>query len=267
MPRQQLHTTATMTLAAASPGVTMKGDMIMQSRLMGGFLRAFVRKLVARGEVVEKTAERALVYPTGFTTHETLGQTISNFSPKLGLTHNLGGRPGAETEPHAVAILYVTGHLTEPRVAYCPAKGLDGVDPGRVVLWGISLGGGHVVSVAADRADVAAVVSVVPLVDGLAAARLAVRHHRPGEVLQRLVRVHHRRRPAKVVELRPLQRVCVGLLERQRVHVARAAVRRAERAMHAGLVNRVVPMEQLDSAVNEFTDAICRAMDRGGCTN
>ena len=31
----------------------------------------------------------------------------------------------------------------------------------------------------------------------------------------------------------------------------------AERAMHAGLVNRVVPMEQLDSAVKEFTDAIC----------
>ena len=40
---------------------------------------------------------------------------------------NLGGRPGAETEPHALPILYLSGHLTEPRVAYCPAKGLDGV--------------------------------------------------------------------------------------------------------------------------------------------
>lgn len=63
------------------------------------------------------------------------------------------------------------------------AKRLPGVDPERVVLWGVSLGGGHVVSVAADRDDVAAVVSVVPLVDGLAAARLAVRHHRPGQLL------------------------------------------------------------------------------------
>lgn len=30
----------------------------------------------------------------------------------------------------------------------------------------------------------------------------------------------------------------------------------AERAMHAGLVNRVVPADQLDAAVKEFTDAI-----------
>ena len=63
------------------------------------------------------------------------------------------------------------------------AKRLPGVDPSRVVLWGISLGGGHVVTVAADRTDVAAVVSAVPLVDGLAAARLATQHHKPSQLL------------------------------------------------------------------------------------
>lgn len=77
----------------------------------------------------------------------------------------------------------VTDQVADLRAAVDAAKGLDDVNPGRVVLWGISLGGGHVVSVAADRADVAAVISVVPLVDGIAAARLAVRHHRPGQML------------------------------------------------------------------------------------
>lgn len=63
------------------------------------------------------------------------------------------------------------------------ARALPGVDPARVVLWGVSLAGGHVVTVAAERSDVSAVISVVPLVDGLAAARLATRHHRPAQLL------------------------------------------------------------------------------------
>ncbi|GAB4006639.1 alpha/beta hydrolase [Nocardioides ultimimeridianus] len=62
------------------------------------------------------------------------------------------------------------------------AKALAGVDPSRVAVWGVSLAGGHVVSVAASRPDVAAVVSVVPMVDGLAAARLATRHHSAGRL-------------------------------------------------------------------------------------
>lgn len=64
------------------------------------------------------------------------------------------------------------------------AKKLPGVDPDRIVLWGISLAGGHVLQVAAQRCDVAAVISVVPLVDGLAAARHALASHTPGQLLQ-----------------------------------------------------------------------------------
>lgn len=56
------------------------------------------------------------------------------------------------------------------------ARTRPGVDPRRVVLWGVSLGGGHVMSVAAQRADVAAAIALTPLVDGWAAARLALRH-------------------------------------------------------------------------------------------
>lgn len=41
------------------------------------------------------------------------------------------------------------------------------IDPRRVALWGTSLSGGHVLAVAAADPDIAAVVSQVPLIDGL----------------------------------------------------------------------------------------------------
>ncbi|MFL5781620.1 MAG: alpha/beta hydrolase [Thermoleophilaceae bacterium] len=47
------------------------------------------------------------------------------------------------------------------------ARGLDGVDPDRVALWGTSFGGGHVMSVAAADPRTAAVVAQVPFADGL----------------------------------------------------------------------------------------------------
>jgi pimeloyl-ACP methyl ester carboxylesterase len=64
------------------------------------------------------------------------------------------------------------------------AKKLPGVDPRRIVLWGVSLAGGHVLRVAAERTDIAATVSVVPMVDGLAAAKHALASHRPAELLR-----------------------------------------------------------------------------------
>lgn len=87
----------------------------------------------------------------------------------------------ADGSPRQVVSL--AGQVADLHAAADAAKRLPGVDAGRVVLWGVSLGGGHVVSAAAGRDDVAAVVSVVPMVDGLAAARLATRHHTPGQLL------------------------------------------------------------------------------------
>lgn len=69
------------------------------------------------------------------------------------------------------------------RAALAAAAGLPGVDPGRLVLWGVSLAGGHVLSVAAGRADVAAVVALTPLVDGAAAGRLALSGHPKSQLL------------------------------------------------------------------------------------
>lgn len=57
------------------------------------------------------------------------------------------------------------------------AKALPDVDPTRVALWGVSLAGGHVMSVAAARRDIAAAIALTPLVDGWAAAALALRHY------------------------------------------------------------------------------------------
>ncbi|MFT4393916.1 alpha/beta hydrolase [Gordonia lacunae] len=59
------------------------------------------------------------------------------------------------------------------RAAIVAAKAQPGVDPDRIILWGVSQSGGHALTVAADRTDVAAVIAVVPLVNGLAAGRVA----------------------------------------------------------------------------------------------
>jgi hypothetical protein len=49
------------------------------------------------------------------------------------------------------------------------ARGQEGVDPERIVLWGSSFSGGHVVPVAVQDGRVAAVVSQVPNMDGTTA--------------------------------------------------------------------------------------------------
>lgn len=49
------------------------------------------------------------------------------------------------------------------------ARTLDGVDAMRIVLWGTSYSGGHVIAVAVEAARIAAVIAQSPAVDGLAA--------------------------------------------------------------------------------------------------
>lgn len=59
-------------------------------------------------------------------------------------------------------------------------RGLEGVDPQRVAVWGVSFSGGHVLDVAARDPRVAAVVSMTPAVDGLAVVRGMLGTQRPG---------------------------------------------------------------------------------------
>jgi uncharacterized protein len=66
------------------------------------------------------------------------------------------------------------------REDYCAAvefaRGLEGVDPERIVLWGTSWSGGHVVYVGADDSRIAAVISQTPDLDGLRVLREIARY-------------------------------------------------------------------------------------------
>jgi len=127
--------------------------------------------------------------------------------PALVMAHGLGGTKDSGLAPFAEAFaaagldvllfdyrgfgesegsprqqVSLAGQVEDYRAAIRAAAQLPGVDPGRIVLWGVSLAGGHVLSVAADRSDIAAVVSLVPMVDGMAAAVHATKSHTPREL-------------------------------------------------------------------------------------
>ena len=70
-------------------------------------------------------------------------------------------------------------HRQDYRAALARARGLGGVDPERIVLWGSSYSGGHVVAVAADDGRVAAVISQGAAMDGLAAVAEILRYAGP----------------------------------------------------------------------------------------
>ncbi|MDM0019033.1 alpha/beta hydrolase [Variovorax saccharolyticus] len=60
-------------------------------------------------------------------------------------------------------------HLADWEAAIRHVRNLDGLDTGRMVLWGTSLSGGHVVCMAAGGQPVAAVIAGHPLMSGWAA--------------------------------------------------------------------------------------------------
>ncbi len=72
----------------------------------------------------------------------------------------------SDGEPRRLAS--VPRQLEDWRAAVEFARGLDGVDPERIAVWGMSLGGGHALSTAAADPRIAAVIALVPMADGLA---------------------------------------------------------------------------------------------------
>jgi dienelactone hydrolase len=74
--------------------------------------------------------------------------------------------------------------LVDWHAALSFARGLPGVDAGRIALWGTSFAGGLVVSVAAREPDVAAIVCQCPLLDGRAASLEIVRYGGLGSLLR-----------------------------------------------------------------------------------
>ncbi|GAA2194233.1 alpha/beta hydrolase [Streptomyces bangladeshensis] len=91
--------------------------------------------------------------------------------------------------------------------ALVAARRLPGVDPDRVVLWGVSYAGGHALVVAAQDARVAAVVSLTPVTDGLASLAHVVRHAGVGRLLR--LAGHGLRDAARALTARPPHHVPV----------------------------------------------------------
>jgi len=66
-------------------------------------------------------------------------------------------------------LVSIRSQLADYHTVIGHARGLPGIDPRRIIVWGVSLSGGHVIKVAARDPAIAAVVSLTPAVDGLAA--------------------------------------------------------------------------------------------------
>ena len=96
------------------------------------------------------------------------------------LAFDYRGFGASDGEPRQVVSL--AGQLADYRAAMTAAAALPGVDARRLVLWGVSLSGGTVLTAAAGRDDVAAVIALTPLVDGIAAAKHAMTSHKPASM-------------------------------------------------------------------------------------
>ncbi|MBU57725.1 MAG: alpha/beta hydrolase [Alcanivorax sp.] len=65
-------------------------------------------------------------------------------------------------------ILDIKKQLQDWKAAIKYIRGLEQADPDRVILWGTSFSGGHVLATAAEDSRIAAVISQCPFTDGLA---------------------------------------------------------------------------------------------------
>ncbi|MFA5940848.1 MAG: alpha/beta hydrolase [Sinimarinibacterium sp.] len=80
--------------------------------------------------------------------------------------------------------LNIRAQLDDWAAAIAHARTFEGVDPGRVALWGSSFSGGHVVVAAVEDGRVKAVSSQGPMMDGLAAFMNVVRYAGPVQAAQ-----------------------------------------------------------------------------------
>jgi pimeloyl-ACP methyl ester carboxylesterase len=75
---------------------------------------------------------------------------------------------GSEGQPRQ--LLDVHKQLEDWRAAIAYARSRDDIDCNRLILWGTSFGGGHVLATAAADQNISAVISQCPFTDGLASS-------------------------------------------------------------------------------------------------
>lgn len=130
-------------------------------------------------------------------------------APCLVMAHGLGGTRDAGLEPYALKfadagiavvlfdyryfgasdgtprqLLSVSAQLADWAAAIKAARGIDGVDAGRIALWGSSFSGGHVIVAAATDKRVAAVSAQGPMMDGQSAVLNVLRRSGPLHLLK-----------------------------------------------------------------------------------
>jgi dienelactone hydrolase len=122
---------------------------------------------------------------------------LSRPLPCIVMAHGLGGTRECSLEPYAQRfaragffvvlfdyrrlgasggeppqVIKIADEIEDWQAAIAFARTLPGVDARRIGLWGTSLSGGHVVSVAAKDPTIAAISAQCPMLDGAASARL-----------------------------------------------------------------------------------------------
>jgi pimeloyl-ACP methyl ester carboxylesterase len=92
------------------------------------------------------------------------------------------GFGGSEGSPRQ--LVSASRQRRDYRAAIAAARQVPGVDPERIVLWGISYSGGHAVRVAAEDKRVAAVIALTPAIDGVAVLAQLARNVGPRQLLR-----------------------------------------------------------------------------------
>jgi pimeloyl-ACP methyl ester carboxylesterase len=81
-------------------------------------------------------------------------------------------------------LLNITGQIRDYLSAAGAARAMPEVDPDRIVYWGTSLSGGHVVCAAALDPRAAAIIAQCPMMDGLAAMQMLRAYAGPERLLK-----------------------------------------------------------------------------------
>lgn len=81
-------------------------------------------------------------------------------------------------------LVSVRRQLEDYANAVACARGLQGVDPDRVAVWGTSFAGGHALALSAQVSGLAAAVAQCPMMDGLAAVRGIASYAGLGQLLR-----------------------------------------------------------------------------------
>jgi hypothetical protein len=96
------------------------------------------------------------------------------------LAFDYRGFGASDGEPRQ--LLSIPDQLQDYAAAIAFARSLNGVDPGRIVVWGSSYSGGHAVAAAVADGRVCAVIAQIPAMDGLAALVNVVRYAGAGQL-------------------------------------------------------------------------------------